>query len=80
MNNIIKRKCCRCKVTKPENMFSTKKSGEYKKTCDKCLTARKVYDRKRKCIHSKQRTRCDECKGEYIEVSAKLIEMMNAYL
>jgi hypothetical protein len=78
MNNIAKRKCCRCKVNKPENMFSKKKSGDYKKTCDRCLTVRKAYENKNKCEHGRYMHRCADC--EYTLVAPELVNMMDAYL
>jgi len=61
--NVIKLKCCRCKVSLPEGSFTKKRSGKFKKTCEQCLIKRRSYSNKYRCEHKKNKWQCSKCKG-----------------
>ena len=61
--------CYSCKKIKDCEEFSVKSSGIRNKGCKKCLKRVMDINKKRRCDHGKQKSRCSECKQKIIKNS-----------
>jgi len=68
-----KQYCAGCHATVNLTYFSRKRSGNYKKRCDQCLTKGKEYRDRYRCEHGYQKAACKYCKA--IKKAQEVIEV-----